>query len=99
MPGRSTKYGFVTEVETDTIPQGLNEDVVRLISAKKAEPEWLLDWRLNAFRVWSTMTEPTWHNVRYTPIDYQDISLLLGPKAAGEAGQPRRRGPGDPGDL
>jgi len=74
------KYGFVTEVETETIPRGLNEDVIRLISAKKEEPEWLLEWRLKAFRVWSTMTEPTWHNVRYNPIDYQDISYYSAPK-------------------
>ena len=74
------KYGFVTEVETETIPRGLNEDVIRLISAKKEEPEWMLEWRLKAFRVWSTMTEPTWHNVRYNPIDYQDISYYSAPK-------------------
>ena len=74
------KYGFVTEVETETIPTGLNEDVIRLISAKKEEPEWLLEWRLKAFRVWSGMTEPTWHNVRYNPIDYQAISYYSAPK-------------------
>ena len=74
------KYGFITEVETETIPRGLNEDVIRLISAKKEEPEWLLEWRLKAFRVWSAMTEPTWHNVRYSPIDYQDISYYSAPK-------------------
>ena len=74
------KYGFVTDVDADEIPKGLNEDVIRLISAKKEEPEWLLEWRLKAFRVWSTMTEPTWHNVRYNPIDYQDISYYSAPK-------------------
>ena len=74
------KYGFVTDVESDTIPTGLNEGVIRLISAKKGEPAWLLEWRLNAFRVWSEMTEPKWHNVRYPPIDYQSISYYAAPK-------------------
>ena len=74
------KYGFVTEVEADTIPTGLNEDVIRLISAKKEEPEWLLEWRLKAYRLWTTMTEPTWPNVTYGPIDYQAISYYSAPK-------------------
>ncbi|MDA1094179.1 MAG: Fe-S cluster assembly protein SufB [Acidobacteria bacterium] len=74
------KYGFVTDVETDSIPIGLNEDVVRLISSKKNEPEWLLEWRLNAFRVWKKMAEPKWHNVHYSPIDYQSISYYAAPK-------------------
>ena len=75
------KYGFVTDVETDAIPVGLNEGVVELISAKKGEPKWLLDWRVNAFRVWSKMTEPVWHNVRYPPpVDYQAISYYAAPK-------------------
>ena len=74
------KYGFVTDVETESIPIGLNEDVVRLISAKKKEPAWLLEWRLNAFRVWSKMSEPEWHNVHYDPIDYQSISYYAAPK-------------------
>ena len=74
------KYGFVTDVEADTIPKGLSEDVVRLISAKKEEPEWLLEWRLKAYRVWTTMTEPAWPNVRYDPIDYQAISYYSAPK-------------------
>ncbi len=74
------KYGFTTDVETDSIPVGLSEDVVELISAKKGEPRWLLDWRLDAFRVWSKMTEPTWHNVRYPPVDYQAISYYAAPK-------------------
>ena len=74
------KYGFVTDVETDSIPIGLNEDVVRLISSKKNEPEWLLEWRLNAFRVWKKMAEPKWHNVHYDPIDYQSISYYAAPK-------------------
>ena len=74
------KYGFVTDVEADTIPTGLNEDVIRLISAKKGEPEWLLEWRLKAYRLWTTMTEPTWPNVTYDPIDYQAISYYSAPK-------------------
>ena len=75
------KYGFVTDIEADTIPRGLNEDVVRLISAKKNEPEWLLEWRLKAYRHWLTMKEPTWANVHYPPIDYQDIIYYSAPEA------------------
>ena len=74
------KYGFVTDVEQDIVAKGLNEDVVRFISAKKGEPEWLLDWRLKAFRAWQKMTEPTWQNVEYHAIDYQDISYYAAPK-------------------
>ena len=74
------KYGFVTDVEQEIAPIGLDEDVVRLISAKKEEPEWLLDWRLKAFRAWQKMTEPTWQNVTYAPIDYQGISYYAAPK-------------------
>ena len=74
------KYGFVTDVEQDIVPKGLNEDVVRLISEKKGEPEWLLEWRLKAFRVWLKMKEPTWQNVKYDPIDYQAISYYAAPK-------------------
>ena len=59
------KYGFVTDIEQDIAPKGLNEDIVRLISAKKDEPEWLLEWRLRAYRAWLKMTEPTWQNVTY----------------------------------
>ncbi len=76
------KYGFYTDIETDTLPPGLNEDVIRLISAKKEEPDWLLQWRLKAYRHWLTMTEPTWHNVHYAPIDYQNISYYSAPKQA-----------------
>jgi Fe-S cluster assembly protein SufB len=79
LANREYKYGFSTDVEADTIPVGLNEEVIRLISAKKHEPEWLLDWRLKAFRAWLTMTEPTWHNVQYPPIDYQAISYYSAP--------------------
>jgi Fe-S cluster assembly protein SufB len=74
------KYGFVTDVEQDIAPKGLNEDIVRLISSKKGEPEWLLEWRLKAFRVWLKMTEPTWQNVKYDPIDYQAVSYYAAPK-------------------
>jgi Fe-S cluster assembly protein SufB len=77
---REYKYGFYTDVEAETIPKGLNEDVVRMISAKKQEPEWLLQWRLKAFRLWQTMKEPTWHNVKYDPINYQDIVYYSAPK-------------------
>ena len=75
------KWGFYTDVETDTLPPGLNEDVIRHISAKKEEPEWLLDWRLKAFRHWQTMEEPRWPHVHYEPIDYQGISYYSAPGA------------------
>ena len=74
------KYGFVTDIEADTVPPGLNEDVIRLISEKKEEPEWLLEWRLKAYRHWLTMVEPTWPNVHYPPIDYQKIIYYSAPK-------------------
>ena len=75
------KYGFVTDVETESAPPGLSEDTIRMISRKKNEPEWLLDWRLKSYRHWLTMTEPTWPNVTYPPIDFQDISYYSAPKA------------------
>ena len=74
------KYGFVTDVEQDIAPKGLNEDVIRMISGKNEEPEWMLEWRLKAYRVWLKMTEPTWQNVKYDPIDYQNISYYAAPK-------------------
>ncbi|HYC92207.1 MAG TPA: Fe-S cluster assembly protein SufB [Thermoanaerobaculia bacterium] len=74
------KYGFVTLIEEDTVPPGLNEDIIRFISAKKEEPEWLLEWRLKSFRHWQTMKEPTWANVSYPPIDYQAIRYYSAPK-------------------
>ena len=74
------KYGFVTQIEEDTVPPGLDEDIIRFISAKKEEPEWLLDWRLKSFRHWLTMKEPTWANVSYPPIDYQAIRYYSAPK-------------------
>ena len=75
------KWGFVTDIEADAIPRGLSEDVVRLISAKKKEPEWLLEWRLKAYRHWLTMKEPTWANVHYPAIDYNDIIYYSSPKS------------------
>jgi Fe-S cluster assembly protein SufB len=78
------KYGFVTDIEQDTVPPGLNEDVVRLVSAKKQEPDWLLEWRLEAFRYWLTQTPPEWARVHYPPIDYQAISYYAAPKQKGE---------------
>src|SRR5829696_6701106 len=74
------KFGFVTDIEQDILPPGLNEDVVRFISSKKGEPEWLLEWRLKAYRHWLTMTEPTWPNVHYPAIDYQSIVYFSAPK-------------------
>jgi Fe-S cluster assembly protein SufB len=74
------KYGFVTQIESDTVPVGLNEDVIRLISSKKNEPEFLLEWRLKAFRHWLTMEEPKWANVHYPPVDYQAISYYSAPR-------------------
>ena len=74
------KYGFTSDIEMETIPKGLNEDTVRRISAKKNEPEWMLDFRLKAFAKWQTMTEPKWPNVHYEPIDYQDIIYYAAPK-------------------
>jgi len=75
------QYGFVTDVESDTIPAGLTEDTVRAISAKKQEPEWLLEWRLKAFRRWQTMAEPRWPNVTYEKIDYQAQTYYSAPKS------------------
>ncbi len=76
------KYGFVTDIDQETLPPGLTEDTVRFISAKKEEPQWLLDWRLKAFRHWQGMAEPTWPNVHYPQIDYQSISYYAAPKSA-----------------
>jgi len=77
--------GFVTDIEQDMLPPGLDEGVVRAISAKKGEPEWMLEWRLQAYRHWLTMTEPTWANIKYTPIDYQSISYWAAPKSKDDA--------------
>jgi Fe-S cluster assembly protein SufB len=78
---REYQYGFSTDIETETLPPGLTEDTVRFISAKKQEPQWLLDWRLKAFRRWQTMKEPHWANVHYPPIDYQAASYYSAPKS------------------
>src|SRR5881397_2911480 len=78
------KYGFYTDVEADSAPPGLNEDIIRLISAKKNEPEFMLEWRLKAFRHWQKMTEPTWPHVHYPPIDYQKSVYYSAPKKKGE---------------
>jgi Fe-S cluster assembly protein SufB len=77
---REYRAGFVTDIESETVPVGLSEDVIRLISDKKGEPEWLLEWRLKAYRHWLTMTEPTWANVHHPPIDYQAIAYYSAPK-------------------
>ncbi len=74
------KYGFVTDIESETAPKGLDEGTIRFISAKKEEPEWLLDWRLRAYRVWTQMEEPDWAKVFYPPIDYQDAYYYAAPK-------------------
>ena len=78
--GNEYKYGFVTDIETEIIPKGLNEDVVRLISAKKGEPEWLLEYRLKAFEYWKTLKVPTWAHLALPEIDFQDISYYAAPK-------------------
>src|SRR5499426_1177685 len=80
LASREYKYGFVTDVEQDAVPRGLTEEIVRLISAKKQEPPWLLEWRLKAYRAWLTMKEPTWGNIRFGPIDYQRIIYYAAPK-------------------
>ncbi|MFB3776122.1 MAG: Fe-S cluster assembly protein SufB [Bryobacteraceae bacterium] len=74
------KYGFTTDIEADAVPAGLNEDIIRTISAKKGEPEFMLQWRLKAYRHWLTMKEPSWGNIHYPPIDYQKIVYYSGPK-------------------
>ena len=79
--GERYKFGFVTDIEAETAPKGLNEEIIRFISAKKGEPAWLLDWRLKAYRHWLTMPEPGWANVAFPPIDYQDAYYYSAPKA------------------
>jgi len=80
LTNREYQYGFVTDLETDVVPRGLSDDVVRLISAKKNEPQWMLTWRLKAYRHLLTLEEPRWQNVHYGPIDYQDIIYYAAPK-------------------
>ena len=84
---RGYEAGFVTDIEQDTLPPGLDEDTIRFISAKKDEPEWLLEWRLDAYRKWCQMEEPTWQNVTYRPVDYQSISYFSAPKSAEDGPQ------------
>ena len=74
------KYGFVTDIEMEMAPKGLNEDTIRLISEKKGDPEWLLEWRLKAYRQWLTMKEPNWAKVGYPPIDFNEIYFYAAPK-------------------
>ncbi|MFL6547802.1 MAG: Fe-S cluster assembly protein SufB [Povalibacter sp.] len=83
--GQKYRHGFVTDIESDTVPPGLNEDVVRLISRKKQEPEFMLEWRLKAFRHWLTLREPNWAHLRVAPIDYQSISYYSAPKSKANA--------------
>src|SRR5579872_3207030 len=77
---REYQYGFVTDIETDEAPRGLSEEIVRIISQKKNEPAFMLEWRLKAYRHWRTMTPPHWQNVHYPPIDYNDIIYYSAPK-------------------
>ena len=82
---REYQYGFVTELETDAVPRRLNEDVIRLISSKKNEPEWLLAWRLKAYRHWLTMAEPRWANVVHPPSTTRTSSITRPPSPRGRA--------------
>ena len=79
---REYKWGFVTDIEADTVPKGLSEDIVRLISAKKGEPDFMLEWRLKAYRGWLKMQEPHWPNVVYPAIDYQSMIYYAAPKTS-----------------
>jgi len=81
LANKEYKFGFITDIEADTIPKGLNEDVIRQLSAKKQEPEWMTGWRLKAYRHWLTMEEPKWPNVKYPPVNYQEISYYSAPKS------------------
>ena len=80
LTGSGYKWGFTTDIEMDIAPKGLNEDTIRLISARKEEPDWLLAWRLKAFAAWQTMQEPDWARVAHPPIDYQDLHYYAAPK-------------------
>jgi Fe-S cluster assembly protein SufB len=80
LANREYKYGFITDIEQEAVPRGLSEDIVRLISSKKEEPAWLLEWRLKAYRTWLMMKEPEWANIKYGPIDYQNIIYYSAPK-------------------
>ena len=80
LQNKEYKYGFYTDIESETFPKGLNEEIVRAISKKKNEPEWMTEWRLEAFRIWQTMEEPSWANVSYNKPDFQDIAYYSAPK-------------------
>ncbi len=80
LANKEYKYGFVSKIEADTLPKGLNEDIIKQLSAKKNEPEFMLEWRLKAYRHWLTMKEPHWPNVTYAPVDYQNLSYYSAPK-------------------
>jgi Fe-S cluster assembly protein SufB len=84
--GKEYAYGFTTNIESDRVPKGLNEDIIRIISAKKNEPEWMLEWRLDAFRNWLTMTEPEWAHVNYPKPDFQEITYYAAPKKKKQLG-------------
>jgi len=92
---RKYREGFVTDIDQDTLPPGLDEDVIRLISLKKDEPEWLLEWRLKSYRNWLTMTEPSWASVSYPPIDFQSISYYSAPRSMAD-NQPKSLDDVDP---
>ena len=79
--GREYKEGFVTDIEADTLPPGLDEGVIRFLSAKKDEPDFVLEWRLDAFRRWQNMKQPNWAQVKHAPIDFQAISYYSAPKS------------------
>jgi Fe-S cluster assembly protein SufB len=87
------KYGFVSPIESELAPKGLNEEIVRFISEKKGEPGWLLDWRLDALRRWRTMEEPKWARVTHPPIDFQDLHYFAAPKSTPA---PKSLADGDP---
>src|SRR6187431_911799 len=80
LENKEYEYGFYTDIESDTFPIGLNEDIVRAISKKKEEPQWMTDWRIEAFRAWKEMIEPTWANEHYEKPDFQAISYYSAPK-------------------
>ena len=82
---RDYQAGFITDIEADTVPPGLSEDVIRLISSKKGEPEFMLNWRLEAYRHWLKMAPPTWAHVDHPPVDFQDIVYYSAPKAKDDA--------------
>src|SRR5207245_10429808 len=94
MAKQEYKYGFVSDLDEDKAPKGLNEDIVRLISRKKNEPEWFLEWRVRAYRHWLTMKEPKWSNGTYRALNYQDIIYYAAPKPQDHASSLRGVHPG-----